>query len=63
MHYSAGLNGLAYSAAQLPLTKVALVSQGGISAGFQGRKLSWMEAFNLMTCLWHVANEFGFDEP
>ena len=63
MHCSAGLNGPTYSAAQLPLTKVALVSQGGISIGFQARKLSWMEAFNLMTCLGHVTTELGFDEP
>jgi len=63
VHYSAGQNGLAYSAVHLPLTKVALVSQGGISARHQARKLSWKEAFNVMTCLGHVTTELGFDEP
>lgn len=62
MHYSEGLNGPTYPAAQLPLTKVALVSQGRISTRFQARKLLWMEAFNLMTCLGHVTTKLGFDE-
>jgi len=63
VHYSVGQNGSACFATQLSLTKATLVFQRGILARLQAMKLSWKEAFNVMTCVRHVTIELGFDEP
>jgi len=61
--YNVALNGTTISAEHLPLTRVALVTQGSTLARFEVRKLSWMKALNEVGCLGHVATELGFDRP
>ena len=52
-----------YTEAHLPVTKGALIPQGGITGGLHARNILGKEAFKVMASLGNVATGLGFDEP